>query len=608
MASTTNGPGNAWLEQPPFQDYYLYSSLPVNSFRLLELYPAEDFDIIRGRLVDTDIDLNPQYEAISYHWGDLERRSIELDGFMLHTTRSTESALRQVRRRDEVRCVWIDAVCINQDDLSERARQVKLMGKVFSNADQVLICIRDPATSQLRESLESIHAAFEPVDRIPGYPTPSRNFFVKVQADLPRDVLGAGFLELRLFVKNLWFSRVWVLQEVGLSRRASLFCNDWSISFQKVIFAVSFLTTQKLRAKNDYNLQRRKIYPLMKDFWSPEKPQDFWEVLHHTRSHKASDLRDKVFALLGHPSALNSSGLDMLVRPDYRKSLKQVYYEVTCSLMKGPRPLRVLSSVFHPKTCSVSDLSWIPQWHRLHSDIFGFDPRFDCSMTTSACFEVQDDLKGLKVRGVLFDTITYVSKPIKPHCITRAHGSNNPITEIWGELQALEQSPYPTSKSILESYLQTLTANNFWWHCSGKLSSLVPNGDIEESFHQVLKNFQVIGFEPSLEAVMGSSTDDLLVKDKAVLYFVEQVRQAVVRRRLARSHRGFYGLVPDAAKENDVICILFGSTVPFILRSDGASGTWRLVGECYLHGIMYGEGIKMWREGLLEDQIFHILG
>lgn len=269
MASTTNGLDNTWLEQLPFRDYYIYSPLQVNSFRLFELYPGEGEDVVRGRLVHTNLDLEPCYEAISYHWGDRRTRTVEVDGFMLHTTQSTESALQQVRKRDEARCVWIDAVCIDQEDLLERGRQVKLMAKLYSGADHVLICINDPATRELKELLEAIHAAFEPVDRIPRYPVPSRRFFNNISVGLTGQEISAGIRSMSMFLQNPWFSRVWVLQEVGLSRRAHLFCSDWSISFQKVIFATCFLHLQRSQAMRDQSLSLNSISALLKPFWRP---------------------------------------------------------------------------------------------------------------------------------------------------------------------------------------------------------------------------------------------------------------------------------------------------------------------------------------------------
>lgn len=53
---------------------------------------------------------------------------------------------------------------------------------------------------------------------------------------------------------------------------------------------------------------------------------------------------------------------------------------------------------------------------------------------------------------------------------------------------------------------------------------------------------------------------------------------------------GYMGLGPKILQPGDVVCVLAGGEVPFILRPD--HGYYRLVGECYLHGIMNGEAIR----------------
>ena len=55
---------------------------------------------------------------------------------------------------------------------------------------------------------------------------------------------------------------------------------------------------------------------------------------------------------------------------------------------------------------------------------------------------------------------------------------------------------------------------------------------------------------------------------------------------------------------DDIVCTLFGGSVPFILRRDG--DYYELVGGCQVHGIMYGEAVDMRRDGLLEEQLFRL--
>ena len=50
------------------------------------------------------------------------------------------------------------------------------------------------------------------------------------------------------------------------------------------------------------------------------------------------------------------------------------------------------------------------------------------------------------------------------------------------------------------------------------------------------------------------------------------------------------GIGPEPMKEGDVVVVLFGSSLPFLLRQSQADANkFLVVGPCYVHGIMDGE-------------------
>lgn len=67
---------------------------------------------------------------------------------------------------------------------------------------------------------------------------------------------------------------------------------------------------------------------------------------------------------------------------------------------------------------------------------------------------------------------------------------------------------------------------------------------------------------------------------------------------------GYFSIGLGTMQLDDIVCILFGGPVPFILKRDG--DYYELVGGCYVHGIMYGEAVDMRRGGLLEEQLFRL--
>jgi len=117
---------------------YVYQDIGTerHEIRLLELFPGERSSTIAARLVHRSLDENPNYDALSYMWGDptitVPIKVGNDDNFNI--TVNLEHALRDLRSTDCVRTLLIDAICINQHNTPERNEQVKLMGTIYEKA------------------------------------------------------------------------------------------------------------------------------------------------------------------------------------------------------------------------------------------------------------------------------------------------------------------------------------------------------------------------------------------------------------------------------------------------------------------------------------------
>jgi hypothetical protein len=80
----------------------------------------------------------PQYEALSYVWGPIEMKSISLNGQSCDVRENLFDALVTLRHENQQRTLWVDAICINQDDMKERNHQVSRMGSIYSQAEKVV--------------------------------------------------------------------------------------------------------------------------------------------------------------------------------------------------------------------------------------------------------------------------------------------------------------------------------------------------------------------------------------------------------------------------------------------------------------------------------------
>src|SRR6266487_6830888 len=141
-------------------DGFVYSPLQPDEFRLMKILPTWDFTAIHCELEQISLKNCPGYEALSYVWGPDEiYKSITLNGKQFPVQRNLWFALDQLSRRHIMnpklsfadglvskakftrapQYVWIDAICINQDDVVERSRQVQNMSRIFESAMRVVI-------------------------------------------------------------------------------------------------------------------------------------------------------------------------------------------------------------------------------------------------------------------------------------------------------------------------------------------------------------------------------------------------------------------------------------------------------------------------------------
>ena len=133
-----------------------------DSIRLLKLLPTDDDPNDRRlscSLEECRLSNDPTYEALSYTWGlPIFPEILSTHNGALKITENLASALRGLRLQDRVRFLWVDAVCINQDDLAEKGRQVAMMGLIYKSARQVICWLgqTDDSVGDAIETLEQL--------------------------------------------------------------------------------------------------------------------------------------------------------------------------------------------------------------------------------------------------------------------------------------------------------------------------------------------------------------------------------------------------------------------------------------------------------------------
>jgi hypothetical protein len=244
-----------------------------SDIRLIELLPRTISPDPCCTLFHVSLDTKPSYAALSYTWGDPhDTQSILMGTASVAITRNLYSALAHLRYEDESRIFWIDALCIDQHNDEEKGWQVQLMREIYRRAEYVSVWL-GPADETSDDVMNYLHDLgvrgmecgldlgpdiarkvkqrwLELVGRPPQRDTPTTNITIADDGSgsgelrFPLEKLdnlyysisgyhGTGHLPIRgmeaLFTRP-WWSRIWVLQEIGLGCKSQLICGTRKIS------------------------------------------------------------------------------------------------------------------------------------------------------------------------------------------------------------------------------------------------------------------------------------------------------------------------------------------------------------------------------------------
>ncbi|KAF7933346.1 hypothetical protein EAE99_003231 [Botrytis elliptica] len=296
---------------------YSYSTDPLNSdsIRLLGLMPAKDLaSPIHCRLHDYSLRESDRgihlYEALSYVWGSPESpKVVYINNSSLSVTANLYTALLHLRDCNFERIIWVDSICINQEDNTEKGHQIQLMAKIYGQANRVIVYLGDAADDS-NQALESIRVAAEGESSEGGS---------SEGESLDRGINEMNQREVLELLKRPWFERIWVLQEVGFARQILIMCG--SAIIDGYIFSTGFSQLFYNRQSDLLDLIRPVMYLIRGAIFRPKhaiRPSGALSLgtlvdMYHTR--KATKRHDKVYALLSMSSeSSNLAGLS----PDYK--------------------------------------------------------------------------------------------------------------------------------------------------------------------------------------------------------------------------------------------------------------------------------------------------
>jgi hypothetical protein len=515
--------------------------------RLLELAPGSYNDdlVITLRVESLDREW-PEYHALSYVWGqEISQHDALVNGRSMPVGLNLDCALRHLRCGiSEPKLIWADALCINQQDAEERTSQVLMMKEIYSSAQYVLVWLGSE-NPQDDYALAYIQSGTMPE--------------TGEEAVLLLNILGP-------ICRRPWFGRVWVVQELALSRGDPLMYFGtrtllWSQFFDYMDRFVKAKETEVPALFTDRTLHYNFMQVAMRvtklgriRVWASQASTLTIQAF-RTASCLVTDPRDKVFGLLGITSRAPSQ---IALVPDYSKTIQRVFSEATFSMLQEKISFPYSMLPLHPPrittiTSNYQALPDLPSWaldlnisSQTSEELGKNDPyrvipdhTFDMDqLLRGAChipnrIRVSDEYKRLYTQGVHLGT----------------------IIEASGSALALELINYRKRAAALHSiYNNHLKPRSI--PKSVFLQALTIGGQLFIQNPRPFEKFLDGPMDAKNLSLYYKAIIQLMSQDEFVLFITEKNQVGVA----------YHCDLENGIRHGDVVVGLFGINCPFVLR------------------------------------------
>lgn len=523
--------------------------------------------------------LDPHYEALSYAWeSDQKPHHLLVDGgqgyYRLPVTNSLMTALRHLRRSNESRRLWIDAVCINQSDSVELGSQVHRMGLIYKLAYRVVVWLgpKSDDSDQALATLSYLGAQVEMEEENRWlFPAPFAEeptwYNHKVALPYKQDTWDS----ILALLQRPWFNRVWVVQEIqlGSTRPGPIFqCGTETIQLSYINRAVHCLAIKSRFLTLVQFPQLSDELWIVSRLFRPIVGASFRRILcFGTVSRLCKDSRDKVYGIIGLlPKAFASK-----VKADYGRdnTASQVYKKTFVAHAQHVERLELFAHC-HIAGRSIPDApSWVPDWSS------GFSPgsyhRQQVATGTSRAHvkytDEEPDL--LEVLGVRCAVVSHVSD-----YLPTGFEEQNAVDHVRQWLpRDLNTAIYrPTGETLRKAYACTLL-ENYVSERYPEYAGFIPTTKwVEQAGDGSL-------FSDFARFPGGSEADNSVELDSAV----SKALTFCAGRTLVQTHEGYIGLAPADTRPGDVVAIFLGCSNPLVLRLE--QGRYSIVGESFVYGL-----------------------
>lgn len=501
----------------------LYSALPFPSIRLLQFKGYESINgmrLLSFRLVSYSWDTKPPYFALSYTWGHpiLDDFEDDLSNAILCNGRWLPVGLNLIEalwfffaeKLNHYDWLWVDAVCINQSNLTERGEQVQLMTQLYAYAKEVLVWLGHEDTDArcafglleeyvplVKQIIRSEMAENPTTDLVPA----SKNICDDASFHRRHGTKQRSFGEWRSLIKffsRRWFKRTWVIQETVLNAGPTLYCGSLQFQWRDLDIFVAcvfggFWYGSNLRDLELSMTETATIFTLHRNIREELRPElsnetvvpatkadvrtfkFFEDCVLRTSMLQATDARDKIYALTGLIRAFtiaNNLEVDIPTKADYEAPISKVFREFTMLILYTTRSLDIWSYVIDEsaRRPDVSVPSWVPQLYQpsagimwnligMHQSHHFHASSLSRSTLEPAVIDFDFDTQTAQTQGVMVDTVDEVAlftdNDISP-CLRlllnlpKHYLDGKEIQDVWWRTLIADQTmlAYPAPESL----------------------------------------------------------------------------------------------------------------------------------------------------------------
>lgn len=386
-----------------------------------------------------------RYAALSYTWGDPMRskdntilhsddvpepdRGIYCRGRRLPIGQNLYDALIEFRRKEHTTLdgvwFWVDAICINQNDIEERSAQVRFMASIYSRAFLVVIWLGEadehsqiaiPLIRTFRQAFENCGEDLRAFwDWAKSLPKDDPSIWARLGMQRFDD---AQFHALTMFYARRWFVRLWTIQEFLFSQSAVAFCGNEPLDFEDIRWTTLFITWSdrnfqmqsrpESKIKYKYGFQGFGTVMELNKYRDPFTQNEptregqtfnfiggfalsFEALLVSTSRREATDPKDYVFAKLAMAMAMHSftAPTENMIVPDYSKTIEDIYIETTRFVISSTQALRIITWAQQPEFRDPRDHrhnlqglpSWVPQYNFVGGKNLAYISESSCRYT-----------------------------------------------------------------------------------------------------------------------------------------------------------------------------------------------------------------------------------